>query len=111
MAGPMKWLRAALLLAAGCAGPASGAEPGAAVVELLHGRPMKGVFIVRDPAAIAELRTWIETCYKEPPPFDEIGAVFPSGAVMFSRAGDREFTDPPTNTYVLYGPLEIHGPR
>jgi hypothetical protein len=96
-------------LGAGCSSPGELAPSPVALVELLHGRHESAIFLIKGAAEVDELRSWIRSCYKEPPPPNEIGAVFPAGAVLFPRPGDADFVGPPAQTFVLYGPLDAGG--
>jgi hypothetical protein len=84
-----------LIALAGCSGSVA-ERPPSAVVELRHGRRQNiGRYSFDDPAAIDELRRWVQECWKPPPPRNRIGSVLPAAAILIGG-----------ETFVVYGDLD-----
>jgi hypothetical protein len=61
--------------------------------------------LLDDPAAVAQVESWMKDCYKAPPPPDQLGSVLPAAAVAFLHAEGVGVE----RCWAVYGDLDSRG--
>lgn len=86
--------------------------PGRAMImEYLDEKGDVSAVLFMDPGTVLGVENWLKFFYREPPPRNEIGSVFPRAAVLTSPPGDLQFKHPPDQVRVLYQYLSARGDK